>query len=312
MAKYGFNTVASEIVADLGQRIAGKTFVITGASSGSIGGHTALYLATGKPAAMILLARDAAKVEPVIKEIASTSPSTKVSFVPIDLASQESVRSAAATIASSVSNIDVIINNAGIMAGPYKTTKEGIESQFGTNHIGHFLFTNLLLPKVVSGGRIVNVSSAGHALGAVRFDDYNFQDGKAYEEWEAYGQSKTANILFAVSLAKKLQARNIKAFSLHPGNAMTNLAGHLAPTTDWGVIMKRISDNGIPIPQFKSLDGACATTIAAAIDPALEEFSGAYLDDCNPAKATPEATSPENAEKLWKLSEKLVREQFDY
>lgn len=221
--------------------------MITGASATSLGGHTATHLAAGNPATIVLLARTASKVEQVIKDIASISPSTKVLFVPVDFSSQDSVRAAAASINSTISSIDVLINNAGIMAGPYAKTNEGIESQFGINHIAHFLLTNLLLPKVVDGGRIVNVSSAGHAMGGVRFDDYNFQDGKTYDQWEAYGQSKSANILFTVELSKRLKSRNIKVFSLHPGNAMTNLAGHLDPATDWAAVMKRISDGGMII-----------------------------------------------------------------
>ncbi|RFU30787.1 hypothetical protein B7463_g5554, partial [Scytalidium lignicola] len=258
MSKYGFNTLASEIVADLPRRVAGKKFVITGASASSLRGNTALYLAAGKPSAIILLARTASKVEPVIKEIASIS----------------------------------------IMAVPHETSKEGIESQFGVNHIGHFLVTNLLLPKIANGGRIVNVASNGHALGGVRFDDHNFQDGKVYDEWEAYGQSKTADV----------------AFSLQPGVASTSLSGHLDPaTTNWTGIMKRISSRGVrAVQEFKSIDEACATIVAAAVDPSLEEFSGAYLDDCNPTPATPEATGDENAERLWKLSQELVGEKFTY
>ncbi|KAG0647319.1 Translocon at the inner envelope membrane of chloroplasts 32 [Hyphodiscus hymeniophilus] len=312
MPEYGFDTTAPQIVNDFPQNVKGKTFVITGASANSIGGNTALNLAAGNPASLVLLARDESKVSPVIKEIASLSPSTKAIFIPIDLSSQASIHEAASAITSSVSKIDVLINNAGVMAGPHKTTKEGIESQFGINHIGHFLLTNLLVPSIASGGRIVNVSSAGHAMGGVRFDDYNFQDGKTYDEWAAYGQSKTANVLFTVSLAEKLKSKKITAFSLHPGNAMTNLVGHLDPNTDWGMVMKKISDTGRPIPQFKSMDGACATTVAAALDPSLEASSGAYLDDCNPTPATPAASSAENAAKLWSLSEKLVGQKFEY
>ncbi len=225
--------------------------VITGASAKGLGGHTALYLAAGKPAFLFLLARDESKVAPVIKEIASISPSTKALYISLDLSSQVSVRAAAASITSSVSNIDALINNAGVMAGPYATTKEGIERQFGTNHIGHFLLTNLLLPKTGAGGRILNVSSAGHAMGEVRFDDYNFQNGEIYNEWAAYGQAKSANILFVVELAKKLKDRKISAFSLHPGNAATNLGAHMDPNTDWGSVMKLISDTGKNNPESR-------------------------------------------------------------
>lgn len=124
-------------------------------------------------------------------------------------------------------HIDVLVNSAGVMAGPYKTTQEGIENQFGSNHIGHFLFTNLLLPKILASPspRIVNVSSDGHRFGGVRFNGWSFQNGKAYDQWEAYGQIKTANILFSRALADKLGAKGSRSYSLHPGVAFgTSLA----------------------------------------------------------------------------------------
>jgi NAD(P)-dependent dehydrogenase (short-subunit alcohol dehydrogenase family) len=172
-------------------------------------------------------------VQATIDEIKSNPKSSDVEtrFLELDLASQKSVRQAAETVLGwkDVDHIDVLVNSAGTMAGPYKTTQEGIENQFGSNHIGHFLFTNLLLPKILASPspRVVSVASDGHRFGGIRFEDYNFQDGKLYEQWEAYGQSKTANILFARALAEKWGAKGLKAYSLHPGVAFgTSLAPH--------------------------------------------------------------------------------------
>lgn len=221
------------------------TVAITGASAGSLGAQTALYLASGHPGALLFLGRTEAKVTSVVKEISTISPSTIVKFIQIDLSSLSSVRQAASKIASSTPHIDVLINNAGIMGIPqYAKSVDGIEMQFASNHIGHFLLTNLLIPLIPAGGRIVNLSSAGHALGEVRFSDWNFDDGKAYDEWEAYGQSKAANVLFAISLAEKLAKKDVVAFSLHPGNIFgTGLAVGIGEV-DWEAVMGRFAKVG--------------------------------------------------------------------
>jgi NAD(P)-dependent dehydrogenase (short-subunit alcohol dehydrogenase family) len=203
--------------------------VITGPTKGGLGAQTAIDLAQGKPGKILLLGRTESKVTPVIKEIKSISPSTKVHFVPLNLASFKSIRNAAAIINNSVSKIDVLINNAGVMAvKEYTLTEEGLEYQFGANHIGHFLLTRLLIPKIEAAGkgaRVVNLKSMGHQMSEVRFDDINFNNGKDYNKWFAYGQSKTANILFTVALAKKLASKGALAFAVHPGGILeTNLS----------------------------------------------------------------------------------------
>jgi NAD(P)-dependent dehydrogenase (short-subunit alcohol dehydrogenase family) len=185
------------------------------------------------------VSRKQSTVTPIIEKILSIDPSIIVRFIEMDLSSQSSIRAAASQISTSVSKVDAIINNAGIMAtNPFAVTKEGIEIQFGVNHVGHFLFTNLLIPKIPKGGRIVNVSSSGHCMSGIRFDDYNFRNGDLYDEWTAYGQSKTANILFAMALARRLKSRGICCFSLHPGSTESGLAAHLE-NLDWEAIEKR-------------------------------------------------------------------------
>ncbi|KAJ5890931.1 uncharacterized protein N7473_007159 [Penicillium subrubescens] len=315
MPAFNFSTTGSEVVAALPDRVTGKTFVITGASYGGLGAHTALYLAAANPAEIILLGRSEEKVSPVMKEISKISPSTVVRLIKIDLASCASVRAAAAEINASVSKIDVLINNAGIMGVKFSLTAENVESHLGANHIGHFLLTNLLIPKLeASGGgaRIVNVSSAMYQFSPVMFDNYNFSDGKTYNAWIAYGQSKTANILFAVALARKLEKKGIKSYSLHPGVIQaTGLSSGVDPAA-WPVVGPMFESKKLEMPKEKNIEQGCATTLAAVLDPALDDQSGSFLNDCNPEKVLDYASDASNADKLWTLSEKIVGEIFCY
>jgi NAD(P)-dependent dehydrogenase (short-subunit alcohol dehydrogenase family) len=197
--------------------------LITGPSKDSIGAETAVTLAHGSPASYLLLGRALNRIQPVIEEIKKIDPSIIVKFYQVDLESLASVRSVAQTILddSSISKIDVMVNNAGIMASPYEKTKDGLEMQFGVNHISHFLLTNLLMPKILAAGpgaRIVNISSYGNIMSDIRYDDPGFHDGETYNPWLAYGQSKTANILMAVSLNEKLGKKGVRAYALNPGS----------------------------------------------------------------------------------------------
>ncbi|KAI7971324.1 hypothetical protein EIK77_000940 [Talaromyces pinophilus] len=206
-----------------------------------------------------------------MKEISSISPSTIVRFIKIDLLSCVSVRAAAAEINASVSNIDVLINNAGIMGVKFSLTPENVESHLGANHIGHFLLTNLLVPKLeASGGaRIVNVASAMYQLSPVMFDNYNFSDGKTYNAWIAYGQSKTANILFAVALAEKLEKKGIKSYSLHPGVIHTTGLSEVDQEA-WPIVGALFESKKLEMPKEKTIGQGCATTLAAVLDPSLD------------------------------------------
>lgn len=219
--------------------------IITGVGPDSLGESVALALGRQKPAMLFLASRTQAKVEQVADKVRDISPTTDVVVVIMNLASQKSVRDAAAHIKSLVDHIDILINNAGMMVLDRETTEEGIEIQFGTNHIGHYLFTNLLLGLLKNAAhntragstRVINVTSAGHRLSPIRFHDYNL-DGKeippeeeppfelppmfstppgTYNGWIAYGQSKTANILFTVQLNRELAPDGITSYSVHPG-----------------------------------------------------------------------------------------------
>ena len=219
--------------------------VITGVGPNSLGEALALAIVSQKPAKMILASRTKVKVQEVIAKVQDLSPETSVEAVILNLASQKSIHEAASKIQSLVDRVDTLINNAGMMVMERETTDEGIEVQFGTNHVGHFLFTNLLMPllknaaKVSGPGstRIINVTSAGHRLSPIRFHDFNFEGkeipiderppddlppmfsptAEGYNGWLAYGQSKTANILFTVYLSQHLASSGIISYGVHPG-----------------------------------------------------------------------------------------------
>jgi len=219
-----------------------------GVSPNSLGEHLALAIARHSPSLLILASRTLSKINEVITTIRQTAPNTAIKTVTIDLSSQASIRQAAKEIDFMAEKLDILINNAAVNVPNYETTKEGIEMHFGTNHVGLFLLTNLLLPKVIQAAeqsdvkgstRIVNLTSAGHRLSPIRFTDYNFQKldkdleigeqpprglpvalldpKKSYSPYVAYGQSKTANILFSVSLTEALNSKGILSFSVHPG-----------------------------------------------------------------------------------------------
>ncbi|EXJ86032.1 hypothetical protein A1O1_06401 [Capronia coronata CBS 617.96] len=321
MVEFGFETTGDEVVATFKEHIRGKTILITGPSWGSVGSETVITLAKGSPAMFVLLGRDLDKIQPVIDKIHELDSSIETKFVEIHLDSLKSVRKAAQHILEdeTIPAIDILINNAGIMACPYSKTEDGIERQFATNHIGHFLLTNLLVPKLVTtdksaSARVVNISSYGNVLSDV-FDDPTFNDGKEYNPFLAYGQSKTANILMAVGLNDRLGKKGLTAFAVDPGSVPTNLHRFLTPE-----ILKEsmavASQTGIMMPQTKTPEQGCSTSIRAAIDPTLSVDKGIYLTDTqvtsDPKWVAPYALDKTNADRCWKLSEALVGQEFVY
>ena len=228
--------------------------LITGVSPESIGSSIALSIASQAPALVILASRTKSKLEEVVKSIKDAYPDVKVEIVLLDLMSQESVKSVAKEISQLTDRLDLIINNAALMTLQRQTTEEGLEGQFGANHIGHFLLTNLLVPQLVSAAasstpgatRVINLSSFGHRLSPIRFSDYNLEKGNehvpeeerhgplpegfakattnGYNGWVAYGQAKTANILFSVGLNEKLGPKGVKSYAVHPGSEYIHLA----------------------------------------------------------------------------------------
>ncbi|GAB1317799.1 Short-chain dehydrogenase [Madurella fahalii] len=323
--QYNAQTTGSELVRELADNIKGKVILTTGVSPGGLGARFVEAVALAHPALLILAGRNIAKVQQTADALAEAHPGVKTRVLRLDLGSLAAVREAAAEVNSwdDVPAIDVLVNNAGIMAVEYSLTPDGFESQFGTNHLGHFLFTNLIMGKVLAAPkpRVVSVSSSGHRFSPVRFDDLDFHGGENYDRWRAYGQAKTANMLMALSLAEKLGGKGLRAYSLHPGSIMTNLGVHL----DWSADVESLREadkvmgnrEGWEDFKIKNEDQGIATHVLAAFHPSLEDHNGAFLEDAHVADpwvetVKPWATSPVEAERLWKLSEKLVGQQFSY
>ncbi|CAM1507601.1 Fc.00g072420.m01.CDS01 [Cosmosporella sp. VM-42] len=324
MSPYTKDTTAEEVAADCQSRIANKTILVTGASPGGLGATFASIIANYGPAGVILATRDLSKAEATAKEIAIIAPKVRTWSIELDLGSREQIKKAAEQINSLGEHIDVIVNNAGIMAPPFSKTVDGIESQFGTNHIGHFLLTNLLLPSILSKNvpvRVVNVSSNGFRFGPPRFEDWNFDDGKTYNRWIAYGQSKSANMLFSVGLANKLGKQGLVSVSLHPGVIMTGLGRNLQ-MEDFEEFVQLDRTLGYRSVwdkphEFKTPSQGVATHVFAAFHPSLDspELNGSNLTDVNvvdPKLIQSWARDSIDAERLWDLSEKLVGQEFKY
>ncbi|MDV8009084.1 oxidoreductase [Rhodococcus sp. IEGM 1318] len=231
-----------------------------------------------------------------------------------DLSDPSSVRSCAREMLESRISPAIIICNAGIMACPEVRVGSDWESQFAINHLGHFVLVNLLAPGLpTNGSRVVSVSSAGHFLSGVRWDDIHFRKG--YDRWLAYGQAKTANALFAVQLASAGASRGITAFSVHPGSILTPLQRHFSASEKHD--LGWTTPNGDAVPGFKTPAQGAATTVWAATAPILVDHAGAYLQDCNIADVAqtddmsvggvkPWATDPDDALRLWALSAEMT------
>ncbi|KAL4885683.1 hypothetical protein BJY04DRAFT_180238 [Aspergillus karnatakaensis] len=324
-SSFNATTTADEIVQYLSSEIKGKVVLTTGPSPTSLGATFVESLAKADPALIILAGRDTTKLQKTVDEISKINSNVPVRLLQLDLGSLAAVREAAAQVNGwdEVPRIDVLVNNAGIMAVPFALSPEGFESQFATNHLGHFLFTNLIIEKLLKAGapRVVNVSSDGHRLSPIRWGDYNFQQGETYNQWSAYGQSKTANILISVALAAKLGSKGLRAYSLHPGVIFsTSLSRNL---TDTSVPILQALDKSLGNVEGwgemkpKSNQQGAATTAYAAFAPELHDHNGAYLQDCHIADpwtetVKPWATDKVEAERLWKLSEKLVGQEFNF
>ena len=230
----------------------------------------------------------------------------------LDLASLAAVDAFADRVLAEHDRIALLINNAGVMATPFERTADGNERQFGTNHLGHFLLTCRLAPALVAGApaRVVNVTSAGHRASDIHWDDPNYER-RPYDKWEAYGQSKTATILFTVALERRLGARGVHAYAVHPGMIATKLGRHL-DRSDYETLKERATRSPAGgLPAYKSIEEGAATTLYAATAPELEGRGGVYLaDEAVSDEAMPYALDPDAAERLWALSEELVGRSF--
>lgn len=346
-------TEANQVAAAFPQAIKGRTILITGVNKQGIGFATATALASQGAAHLILAGRSAAKVQECVESLHSEYPAIDIRPLLVDLSSQKSIRKAADEVLgwTDIPQIDLLINNAGIMRhgeksnGEMPVTEDGLEDMFGTNHIGHFLLTTLIMPKIVKAAknasagsvRIVNVSSSGTYVSPFRPSDIawkkpasqlpenerpafammkhagmNVDENVTYIPTAAYGQSKTCNVLFSVGLNERLfQKYGILSLALNPGEVQTELGRNTDP--EWlGRMVKRRADMGMLF--WKSIQQGASTTLVAACDPKLSlpesNGNGQFLQDCQIAPAPGWAVDKEAAEKLWKLSEELTGQNF--
>jgi len=283
-------------------RLDGKVVVITGANTG-IGKVCALELSR-RGAKVVMLCRSTERGEAAAEEIRKETEG-EVIVHKMDLSSLTSVRACAEQLGNSLERIDILLNNAGIMACPKGLTEDGFELQIGTNHFGHFLLTNLLMPlikRAAPGARIVNVSSAAHEMGAMHWDDINFEKTK-YRPIVAYGQSKLANVLFTRELARKGEGSGVTAYSLHPGVIATELGRNIGDS--FGALGACIMSCSRPF--IKTVESGAQTSLYCCLDESLAEESGKYYSDCREKQPAVQATSDEDAKRLWQISEKLTK-----
>ncbi|MGW2704950.1 SDR family NAD(P)-dependent oxidoreductase [Streptomyces sp. NPDC001340] len=301
---FGADSTADDVLA--GIDLGGKLAIVTGGYSG-LGLETTRAL-TKAGAEVVVPARRPDRAREALAGL------DRVEVDQLDLGDLESVRAFAERFLASGRTVDLMINNAGIMACPQTRVGPGWEAQFATNHLGHYALVNRLWPAIEPGGaRVVSVSSRGHHFSGIRWDDVHWQQG--YDKWEAYGQAKTANVLFAVHLDRLGREKGVRAFALHPGGIITPLQRHLPKEemVEAGWIDEQ--GNVLNPEGFKSPQQGAATQVWAATSPQLEGLGGVYLEDCDIAEPAPEgerlgvkawATDPEQAARLWALSAQLT------
>jgi NAD(P)-dependent dehydrogenase (short-subunit alcohol dehydrogenase family) len=312
-AAFGAESTTDDVLQGIDLR--GKTILITGASAG-LGVESARAL-VAKGAAVVGAVRDldkARKATQVVREAAANGGS--LSLVALDLASLASVRACADALVAADKPFDVVIANAGVMACPKGTTADGFETQFGTNHLGHFVFVNRLVPLLQPGARVISLSSAGHRFADVDLDDPNFERTE-YQPFVAYGRSKTANVLFAEALDRRLKGRGVRAAAVHPGGIQTELGRHLTPE-----LIAQIMPSGPAAFKFKSIPQGAATQVWSGVVAAADHVGGRYCEDCHVAEITDDPSARQgvrayaldsaHADALWALSEKMVAERFSH
>ncbi len=299
-------TTTADVLA--GVDLNGTTAVVTGASTG-LGWETARALAAAG-ATVIATARDEDKAARTSASLLGAAPGAAIVTGVLRLDVLDSVRAFATWVAARTDRLGLLVNNAGIMAVPEARTIDGFESQFGTNHLGHFLLTARLLPLLSAGApsRVVCVSSAGHTASPIRFDDPQFAGG-GYDPWVAYGQSKTANILFAAELDRRYGPA-VRACSVHPGRVDTELARYMTREALRALLQRTAASSSGGLPARRTVGEGAATTVWACVTPQLDRLGGAYLADCAAAEPAPHAGDEHAAARLWEMSEALVGEHF--
>ncbi|ABE34818.1 short chain dehydrogenase family protein [Paraburkholderia xenovorans LB400] len=325
MAKqFGATSTTDDVLS--GKRLDGKRILVTGVSAG-LGVETARALAS-HGATVVGAARDLEKAERAITSARqeAVAGGGSIELIELDLASLASVRACSDKLLAEGKPFDIVIANAGVMATPQGKTADGFETQFGTNHLGHFVLVNRLARLLHDGGRVVMLASSGHRFANVDLDDPGFER-TPYDPFVAYGRSKTANILFAVAFDQRHRARGVRAAAVHPGGIQTELGRHMGEeqlATMVETINKQLASEGKPPFQFKTVPQGAATSVWTAAVASAEEIGGRYCENCHVSEVVPDDTviTPvsegvrryaldlANAEALWRKSEQMVGETF--
>jgi NAD(P)-dependent dehydrogenase (short-subunit alcohol dehydrogenase family) len=309
-----------------GTDLRGMRVLVTGVSAG-LGVETARVLAR-HGARVVGAARDLVKAESATAEVRADAEvgGGSLELVKLDLGSLASVRACADALRARDEPFDLVIANAGVMATPLGHTSDGFETQFGTNHLGHFLLVNRIAPLMRKGARLVSLASSGHRFSDVDLDDPNFER-TPYEPFVGYGRSKTANILFAVEFDRRHRSRGVRATAVHPGGIQTELGRHLDQSFFQGMIDRMNRDlaaEGKPPFQFKTIPQGAATSVWAGVVAAADEVGGRYCENCHVGVIVPDdvnisaisegvrgyALDPKRAEALWAKSEEMVGERI--
>jgi NAD(P)-dependent dehydrogenase (short-subunit alcohol dehydrogenase family) len=321
---FGATSTTEDVLS--GVNLKGKRILVTGVSAG-IGVETARALAA-HGAQVVGAARDLTKAEAATAQVQKDAAAEGGSFelIELDLANLKSVRACADELLAKGGRFDVIIANAGVMATPFGHTTDGFETQFGTNHLGHFVLVNRIASLLGAGSRLINLASSGHRFANVDLQDPNFEH-TPYEPFVAYGRSKTANILFAVAFDQRHRERGIRAAAVHPGGIQTELARYMDPS-HLEAMIKQINEQagaqGKGSFEFKTIPQGAATSVWAGVVAPADEIGGRYCENCHASDVVPDnvtlgmlnegvrayALDRKNAEALWKKSEEMVGESF--
>ena len=321
---FGATSTTEDVLA--GVNLTGKRILVTGVSAG-LGVETARSLAA-HGAQVVGAARDLDKAKAATAEVQRDAAANGGAFelVELDLASLKSVRACAGGLIAKGEPFDVVIANAGVMATPFARTADGFETQFGTNHLGHFVLVNRIASLIRPGGRLINLSSAGHRYSNIDLQDPDFERAP-YEPMVAYGRSKTANILFAVAFDKRHRGRGVRAAAVHPGGIQTELGRYSDPSRIQKLIAQineQLAAEGKGPFQWKTVPQGAATSVWAGLVASADEIGGQYCENCHVGKVVPDdmpitvisegvrayAVDAKNAKALWKKSEELVGESF--
>jgi len=324
LSAFGATSTTEDVLS--GVNLKGKRILVTGVSAG-IGVETARSLVV-HGAHVVGVVRDLAKADVATAQVRKDAEAKGGTFelIELNLASLKNVRACADQLLAKRDLFDAVIANAGVMATPFGHTADGFETQFGTNHLGHFVLVNRIASLFRTGGRLINLSSAGHRFSNVDLEDPNFER-TPYEPFVAYGRSKTANILFAVAFDKRHGSRGVRAAAVHPGVIHTELARHVDPTQIQKMIEQmnqQLAVEGKSSFQWKTIPQGAATSVWAAVVASADEIGGRYCENCHVGRIVPDnvtisgvsegvrgyALDDKNAEALWKKSEELVGESF--